>query len=69
MSETPDLSTLPQRMRYAAKVMKEAAERESEMQGEHCRPVYGADHLAWLADQWETAAPSLSENWGRGGPW
>jgi hypothetical protein len=49
----PDLSTLPQRMRYAAAVMREAAGRESREAVSEMLPVYSADHFEWMASRWE----------------
>jgi hypothetical protein len=49
----PDLSTLPQRMRYAAAVMREAAARETAEGGRPSLPVYSANHFEWMADRWE----------------
>lgn len=53
MDDTPDLSTLPQRMRYASQVMEEAAEEYHRRYDAWLFPHWQARHLPQFADQWE----------------
>lgn len=58
MSEQPDLSTLPKRMRYAANVLEEAAGR-ADSEGIVRAASPGPVDLRKFADVWESADLSL----------
>jgi hypothetical protein len=57
MTEQPDLSTLPKRMRYAAEVLREVNKRE----GMHSDFSWANCGLRALADRWESEDATAAE--------